>query len=425
MKFFACIVTIILLLAHQRIVRPDDYRLPDIVTVLPVTFVPSNETLPSRTQRRVFLNHVKWAQRRYRELLHGDTFALAKQSVSVVRGSRKLEFYKTQPENAAPDIVAELLAHFEVSRFENPHVFCILVANSRDEYPVGGGRPINGGMNSGGGMMFVSSFGLNSNKHFQTTLQHELGHSFGLAHVNVYGYDMKSNASMMSYNPAHFTDGFKPSGTPGILNPEDLRVLAINNRVFANTTFSPERDTPAGYKLSPRFVPLGPMTLPGHPDFYPTVTTDAGEDVRSSVSNVVQGWIKPSAGPGITYDARNMWHSLKEPRESATLEFSFPFEITATSIAIHSQHSGIGHEATAMSLDAVIGDTVQNVIEQPLESIDAVVAFPQTRARKWKLQLKTGKSGILVIRGIRFLHEKSEVVPHMIPYINNPSGAAS
>ena len=396
--------------------RADGYDLPDRVKVMPVIFVPSGETDLGKNEQALFLKHLEWTRKRYGELLDGDTFELAPETVTVVRGARPLAYYRGRPENGAPDVVVELLKHFKASRFDNPYVFCTLIANPRDGYPVGGGRPINGGLNSGGGFMFMASSQLSRNKHFQTTLQHELGHAFGLPHPDVYGYDLKTSPSIMSYSPANYTDGFKPSRTPGILLPEDLRALAMNDRVFAKTTFDAKRDAPKGTKLSPKIVPLGPMTLPGLTDFYPKVTTDGGEAVRSKVENVVQGEIKPSAGPGITYDPKNMWHSDKLPNGSASIEITFPFTVELSGLAIHSQHSGLDHHAAAMKLSAVEESGSRIVVEKQLNDIDAVVTFPKTTAKQWKLTLQAGKSRILVIRGLRFLSDGREVVPHMVPY---------
>lgn len=412
----ACFLTVATILSVPSTSFADGYNLPSQVKVLPIAFVPKGAAVPTPADQSLFLRHLNWSRERYAELLDGDTFELAQSTIAVVHGAKPLDFYRNRPENGAPEIVVELLEHFKVTRFDNPYVFCIVVANPRDDYPVGGGRAINGGYNSGGGIMFIASSQLRRNKHFQATLQHELGHAFGLPHPDVYGYDMKANPSIMSYSAANFTDGFKPSPTPGVLIPEDRRGLALNDRVFAKTTFDRERDVPAGYKLSPRIVPLGPMTLPGLPDFYPAVTTDAGEAVRSKVANVVMGEIKPSAGPGVTYDPGNMWHSDMLPDRPATLTFTFPFVVELTGIGIHSQHSGGYHEVTAMKLETVDGDTTQVVAEQMVTEIDATVAFPATTGTVWKLTLQPGKSRILVIRGIRFLSGEREVVPHMVPY---------
>ena len=51
-------------------------------------------------------------------------------------------------------------------------------------------------------MAVISSFALTRTPNVQSTTQHEIGHAFGLMHVNAYGIDMKSGDSIMSYNPA-------------------------------------------------------------------------------------------------------------------------------------------------------------------------------------------------------------------------------
>lgn len=71
----------------------------------------------------------------------------------------------------------------------------------------------------------------------------------------------------MSYNPKHRTNGFEPSQTPGLLVPEDLRLLSYNKRVFPKFTLDPDRDFPPGYRLNPRIALLGQMSLRGQPDY--------------------------------------------------------------------------------------------------------------------------------------------------------------
>ncbi len=350
-------------------------------------------------------------------MLRGDTFEIAGEGrLRVVHGRKQLDDYRRARERGAPDMVAELLAEFGLTRFSNPYVFCILVMNARDSFPDGGGRPINGGVNLGGGMMYIASFELTHNAHFQTTLQHELGHGFGLPHVDVYGYSMQESDSIMSYNPAHHSRGLQPSSTPGRLIPEDRRALALNDRVFANTTFTPARDISRGGRISPRIVPLGPMTLPGHPDFYPVVTTDGGEYLESRAVNAIQGEIKPNAGPGITYDPENMWHSKPLPGGKATLEIAFPFPVDADELVIHAQHSGLHHEVSAMRLESLdeAGSPVV-LAERSVGSADQAVAFRPTRSRKWRLTLRTGRTAMIVLRGLEFRRSGKPIVPRLVP----------
>jgi hypothetical protein len=178
----------------------------------------------------------------------------------VYRAPHDLAHYRQQAEGAAQLLTAELLPFFHVDRMTCNSVYVIVVMNPHDDFPQGGGRPINGGFGKGGGALALSTYLLDRMPNFQSTLQHELGHAFGLPHVKEYGYNMRTNASIMSYNPAHHTSGFQPSPTPGTLIPEDRRGLALNQRVFPGLSFDPRRDVPAGYRLQ-RVVGLGPMTL--------------------------------------------------------------------------------------------------------------------------------------------------------------------
>ena len=211
----------------------------------------------------------------------------------------------------------------------------------------------------------------------------------------------------------------RPSPTPGTLIPEDRRALALNDRVFAKTTFDAIRHLPVGYKLAKKIVPLGPMELPGHPDFYPRVTTTAGEDVGSKVINIVREEIRPSAGPGITYDGSTMWHSKPLADGTAELQITFPMRVRLSGLAIHSQHSGIDHNATAMRLETRDGGQRQVAVEQSITANDQLVRFTPVEATQWSLTLKAGSSRILVIRGLRFFDGDEEVCPRMVPFVSD------
>ena len=81
-------------------------------------------------------------------------------------------------------------------------------------------------------------------------------------HVDVYGYDMENNDSIMSYNKKHHTKDFDESDTPGIFIPEDIRSLAKNKRVFKKLTFDEINDVPKRYKISDKNTALGAIKLP-------------------------------------------------------------------------------------------------------------------------------------------------------------------
>lgn len=394
-------------------------RLPSRIRVLPLAFIPKDQKPPTAKEESLYLRHLTWAQQRYGELLGGDTFEFSENAAQLqqVRGRRTLADYRSADEGGAPMIVAEILDHLKLNRFENPYTFAILLMNAVDRFPLGGGRPINGGTNAGGGMFYIASGELAQNPHFQCTLQHELGHSFGLAHVDAYGYSMNTNMSLMSYNPAHHNQGLQPSPTPGILNPEDIRVLALNDKVFAKTSFDVLRNVPTGYSLFRYVAPLGPMNLPGHPNFYPTATSNVGSYGGSQPERCLYGFIRPSEGPGVTYDGSNMWHTVHEfPASRARLDITFPFPVEINGLGVHTQHSAMDHHATHIRVQATDMEKPTELADQDLKSIDAELPLPMTRSRKWRLELTPGPSQTIVVRGIRFLKNGKEIYPRMAPY---------
>jgi hypothetical protein len=397
------------------------YFLPSRVEVLPVLLVPNGSSLPTDDLKLRLTKHLKWSQQRYRELLRGqDTFQIAKDEPVVFQAAKSLVFYRgLQGPETANQWMAELLAHYRVNRLNCPYVFLIVIVNPDDGFPTGGGRPINGGFNTGGGIVILSSYDLDHGPNFQSTLQHELGHSFGLPHVDVYGYDMKTNPSLMSYNQSHHTKGFDPSDTPAVMVPEDVRGLALNRRVFGKLQFDPATNVPAGYSMCPRVVWLGPMNIPGQEDYHIAVTTDSGETFGSKVQSVVLREIKPNRGPGITYDANNMWTSGTARDGWVSLELTFPMAVQLDRIAIHSQHSGQYHAAHAVGIQAMTGNTYRNLIIQPMRAADGSVSFRPTEAQKWKLQFRCGPSGQVVIRGLQFFLGETELFPPLVPYTEN------
>lgn len=239
------------------------------VEVLPVFFVPRGTSDPTTKHKVLLRRHLSIARDRYREMLKTrDTFSFAQEGPLIYRSRFDLSQFRNKSgalagkdSNAAARITTELLSHLNMSRFECPYILLVVVMNPHVNYPAGGGTPINGGVNTGGGIVVLSSYGLENSPQFQATLQHELGHSFGLCHVTVLGYDMKTNDSIMSYNPRHHWNGFKPPKNQGILIPENLKKLAGNKLVFPNFTFNPDEDIPAGYRMVEKRTDLVEMKL--------------------------------------------------------------------------------------------------------------------------------------------------------------------
>jgi hypothetical protein len=396
--------------------RAQEATSPRLVKVLPVFFVPKGESPPSEDQTKRLVKHLKWSQQRYKELLlDRDTFALAEAGPRVYESTRGLAFYRDKPEDTAGHLVDELLTESKATRFNCPYVLLVVVMNPRDDFPAGGGRPLNGGINTGGGVIQLSSFALDRVPNFQSTLQHELGHSFGLPHVDVYNYDMKSNDSLMSYNPKHHTKGFSASDTPARLIPEDLRALALNRRVFPKLRFDPAKDVPGGYRMVERIVALGPMPIPNQPDG-PKFTTASGEEFGAKVANLASGPVAPNTKGKVTFDAATMWQSAKAVTGWVAVEVAFPCAVELSHVGVHSQHSGEYNAATAVRV-AVPGATgkFRQVAQVVLKSPDEKVPVPKTKSRVWRFEFRAGASQAVTLRGLQFYAGVDELFPPLIP----------
>ncbi len=364
------------------------------------------------------MRHLRWSQTRFREMLsRRDTFALAKSTPDVIRINRPLSFYRQIPDGKkASQWVADFLSHYRLTRFDCPYVFFAIVMNPRDRFPIGGGRPINGGLNRGAGTAGLASYYLDNVPHFQYILQHELGHAFGLVHPGAYKYDMETNPSIMAYNPAHLTRGFLPASEPGELIPEDVLSLSLNDRVFTQLEFDPATDIPAGYALAKRLEVIRSLEVNGHPDYEPIITTDAGQANGSSVENVIGKEILPDASPGVTFDPRFMWASENSASGWVSLEIGFPEPIRLNRIMVHSQHSGKYNKAHAVRIEIESGDAFQPVFTAPLGASDAIVEFPTTKARRWRIWLQAGQSKRVCLRGLQLLLDDTLLFGPRVPY---------
>jgi len=406
-------------LAVPSALMPVDCVPPERVRVWPVFLVPRGEAGPTPEQIERLERHVRWTQQRYREMLHGrDTFEIEEAPPLVLEGKQTLAECRELPQGGAPQYVSEVLDALGQNRFSTPYIFLIVVMNPAGNFPVPGGRPLNGGLNTGGGMMMTPSRGLDEDQNLQSTVQHELGHSFGLLHSNAYGFDQKTHVSVMSYNKAHHTRGFLPSETPGVLAPEDIMALALNRRAFPNLFFDPLTDVPDGYPMPERPRWLGPQEIPGQVPYRLTATTDSGEMYGSQVGNMLQTPVAPSAGPGITFDAHSMWHSGETATGWVEADVSFPVPVQLSKLAVHSQHSGKHHAAHGVRIEAKSGEEWLAVADAELPSVDHVVAFPATVAQEWRVHFRAGESRHVVIRGLRFFSGEAEIFPPFMPVLD-------
>ncbi|MEK7667470.1 MAG: hypothetical protein AAB409_02360 [Gemmatimonadota bacterium] len=385
------------------------------VTVLPVFAVPAGGREPTAGERSLLLAHLRLAQARYAVLLgHRDSFLL--EPVPLVHHSpRTLAFLRAAPESGVPVLVAELLAVQGVSRYSARHVYVIVVINDSDDFPVGGGRPLNGGLGTGAGLVVLSSFALARSPNVQSTLQHELGHGFGLVHSDNYGEEMATGRSLMSYNPAHHTSGLAPSATPGVLLPVELAALALNRRVFPALAGEATVALPAAVPGRADIAWLPPMAIPDQPSVALAVTTRSGEEYESAAFRLAHGRVRSSAGPGVTFDAGTMWQSSRSADGWVALDLAFPAPVTLTGVGIHTGHSGLYHQAQEVRLEVLDGASYRVVAAGPIGEADCLLEMAAATGRTWRLSYRAGPSGMVTVRGLEFRGAAGEdIFPPMV-----------
>ncbi|MGC9964770.1 MAG: hypothetical protein ABSE08_05140 [Syntrophobacteraceae bacterium] len=240
--------------------------MPQRLVVLPVFFIPTDASISERELRSaadVLQSHLQLAQNKYKALLETDTFPISDRKYNFCHAAHTSAFYdlhgrkkalnagdQVKPEDmdASHLIVKEILDWNHDNRMDSRTVYLTLFVRPNNQAPgshsFGGGRTFNGPPNMGGGYVEMEMYSLLYDKPypFQSTVVHELGHGFGLLHVNCFGYDMSTNGSIMSYNLKHHTKGLQPSA--GTFNAEDYFILSQNKLAFPNFSFVESKHNP-------------------------------------------------------------------------------------------------------------------------------------------------------------------------------------
>ena len=235
----------------------------DQIYIQPIILVPADRENFSDSEQKSMeerLNSfMEMAQERYLELL-GSTFILnAPETFKSTLTSATFNNLDGEGQDYAHRVAAALLGWRETTRDESNEVYVVIYARPLNKpcgvaYNLrcyGGARPLNGTIKPGPGIVLLESRSLmDDNQPFLSTLVHELGHAFGLTHVNCHGRDLYTDSSLMSYNKSHHSKGFEwGENKSGDLGSEEYYILSLNKRVFPKFEYDRSIHNPTGREL--------------------------------------------------------------------------------------------------------------------------------------------------------------------------------
>ena len=476
------------------------------VRILPVFVYPSQGATMGASEvsiaKQNFSTHLQMARRMYRRMLENPlngeargTFELASwdpiqhKAVAVTSYHTVLTPLEMSVPQTTSQIIAEKAAgtysvidtvmdEVGCTQMSCRYIFAVVVVDT--PFFGAGALKVNQGLDNGGGLglfswpdvrasnlgntacnqlrLSVRAWDTNGCSHFLSTLVHELGHSFGLNHVQDYGgsgvaYDGDDSPSIMSYNLSNWIPGCGEGNEvangsipcsyptnhsvidaaasghfPGVLLLDDIRVLGLNHGAFPGFEFirslySPTGEDPWLYQISSGYAEIpGQERLRLWPHEY---------------LNFVVGL--PIAQVWEPIDTRRTWTSTSGGVSTwVDVDIEFPWDVELTRVRMYTGHAGEppvqGTYYDAPTHARILRIDYGNPNATPIGSVlsgfqplNQTLSLPShSPPDRYRLQLARGTSGVVTLRGLRFWGKRdgSSAEAEFFPTVG-PNGSTS
>jgi hypothetical protein len=133
----------------------------------------------------------------------------------------------------------------------------------------------------------------------------------------------------------------------------------------------------------------------------------------SDPSNVVghDQYIQPYTS---AFDVSTQWHSRQVAAGAwVSMDVTFPSEVALETIAVYTGHSNSYHAATEVQVERKDSSGTFVYVDRDPVTPSAMMALGvlAPKATTWRIAFRTGSSGYVTVRGLRFFTPDGEIFP--------------